>query len=115
MKNCVWESYKMARKSPTELNSSVHKPRDDTAFNPFMETQKVLDFSEQAGRLGFEAFTVFVNRGILEWTGKKLRRNSPGFIAVIYPYDLAAGQTNKEWRRLEEKIAKEMCKQRKAW
>lgn len=105
----------MAKKSSTKRNSSQHKPRDDTAFNPFTETQKVLGFSEEAGRVSCEAFTVYVDRGILKWSNKKLHKNSPGFVAVIHRYQLGAGLTNKQWRRLEEKIAKEMCKQRKAW
>jgi len=102
-------------KSFTNLKRPVDKPRDDTAFNPFTETQKVLGFSEEAGRVSCEAFTVYVDQGILKWSNKKLLKDSPGFVAVIHRYQLGAGLTNKEWRKLEEKIAKEMCKQRKAW
>lgn len=115
MRNCVWERYKMARKSRTELNSSVYKPRDDTAFNPFYEAQKVLAYSEEAGRLGVQAFTVVVDRGLLGWIRGKLPKSFPGFIAVIDRAKLEAGLTNREWRRLEHRIAIEMYKQRKAW
>lgn len=100
----------MAKKSPI-----AHKPRDDTGFNPFEETQKIIVFSQQAGRLGYETFTVIVRAGTLEWTGKKLNKKHPGFIAVIDRRKLGIGLTNKEWYRLEGKIAIEMCKQRKAW
>lgn len=111
MRNSVLERYRMARKSDT----ISHKARDDTSFDPIEETKKILKFSDEAGRSGFETFTVIVKAGILEWTGKKVRKDHPGFIATFNNRELAGGATLKQWRRLEEKIAIEMSKQRKAW
>lgn len=87
----------------------------DTEFNPFQECVKILVFSREAGGFGLETFTVFVEDGNLEWTNKTLPKKHPGFIAVIDRTKLDAGLTNNQWRRLEEKIAKEMHEQRKAW
>lgn len=100
----------MTRKSVT------YKPRDDTVFNPFQETCKIIAFANEAGQSGYEKFSVFVEDGHLCW---KPRRGSykkqPGFIAVIERAAFAAGITARAWRQLEDKIAIEMCRQRKAW
>ena len=115
MKTSVWEKYRMARKSPTNLNRSICGPRDDTGFDPFIEVCKIVDFAEASGRQSPDVFTVFVKNGNVEWTVNRLDKKHPGFIAVIDRVKFAAGITNSAWHELEEKIAKEMCKQRKAW
>jgi len=110
LKTSVWERYKMGKRSFTEP-----KPRADTGFNPFMETQKILGFAEQSGRQGHDVFTVFVKDGNLDWTvNRHFTKKSPGFIEVINRVNFAAGITNLAWRKLEEKIAREMHRQRKA-
>lgn len=105
----------MARKSSTDFNKSSQKPRDEKSFNPFQEAKKIIDFSQQAGGAGYEKFTVIVTSGILEWTGVILDNKVEGFIAVIDRAEFATGLTSPAWRKIEEKIAKEMCRQRKAW
>ena len=105
----------MARKLAATLNTSGPKHRDDRSFNPFLETQKIIGFAEEAGRRGRETFTVHVEDGILVWSEFRLPQKHPGFIAIIDRTKFAAGLTSKQWRKLEEKIAIEMCKQRKVW
>jgi len=100
----------MAKRSFTEP-----KPRDDTGFNPFKETLKVIGFAEQAGHTGHDFFTVFVKDGNLEWTFGPFNKKYPGFVARIDRQKFLDGTTSSAWRKLEEQIAKEMCEQRKAW
>ena len=115
MKTSVWERYKMAKKLATEHRRPSYRPRVNTSFNPFMEAQRIIDFAEQSGRQGHDVFTVFVKDGNLEWTTNRLNKKHSGFIAVIDRVFFAAGITSSAWRKLEEKIAREMHRQRKAW
>ena len=105
----------MAKRSFTE-----HPPRKETVFNPFLEVQKIIGFCIEAARTGNDTFTVFVKDGILHWTANQLNPNRPnkeypGFITVIDSQKFGNGLTTKQWRKLEERIAIEICKQRKAW
>lgn len=99
----------MTRKSVT------YKPRDDTGFNPFQEALQVIRFADKAARMSYKYFSVYVERGFLHWTQTRLTKKSPGFIATYSVVTFQNGLTSKAWRKLEEKIAIEMCKQRKAW
>lgn len=101
---------KQTKQSPTSI-----KNRDDTGFNPFHETCKIMGFANEAGQARHDIFTVLVEAGQLTWVYGKKSKKTPGFIAVIDRLQFAAGITSKAWRKLEEKIAKEMCKQRKVW
>ena len=100
----------MAKRSFTE-----HPPRNDTGFNPFLEVQKIIGFCKEAAKTGNDIFSVIVRDGILQWTKGRVTKKHSGFIAVIDSQKFGAGLTTKQWRRLEERIAIEMCKQRKAW
>ena len=111
----MWERYKMARRSPTKYASRPPGPRDDTGFNPFQETQKIIGFAEQATRSGHAKFAVIVKDGILEWTGEHIGKSRPGFIVVINTAKFNIGLTSRQWRRLEDRISIEMARQRKAW
>ena len=91
------------------------KTREDAGFNPFREACKIIDFAEQSGRTGHDVFAVFVKDGCLQWTTDRMSRKAAGFIGTIDRVKFAAGITSKAWRKLEEKIAMEMCRQRKAW
>ena len=100
----------MAKRSFTE-----YPARDNAAFNPFLEVQNIIGFCREAARMGNDVFTVIVKDGFLEWTPNRLSKKDPGFIAVIDSQKFGNGLTTKQWRKLEERIAIEMCKQRKAW
>lgn len=106
----MWESYRMAKQSPTSIKS-----REDAGFNPFQEACKLIRFAEEAGRAGHERFTVLVRDGQLTYALRQLTTKTAGFIAVIDRVAFSAGLSTKAWRKLEERIAIEMCKQRKAW
>ncbi len=97
-------------------SSTAPKRRpEDADFNPFQEVRKIIGFAEESGRIRRENFTVYIEEGILVWSKFILPNKTPGFITVIDRTKFAAGLSNKAWRRLEEKIAIEMTKQRKAW
>jgi len=87
----------------------------EISFNPFYEACKVIRFAEEAGRAGHDGFTVLVRDGQLTYDLGRLHAKTAGFIAVINRVKFAAGLSTKAWRKLEAKIAIEMCKQRKAW
>ncbi len=91
------------------------QPREDAGFNPFREVQKLIGFARETAREGKNIFSVYVVNGLLEWTPNRLNKKHPGFIAVIDCQKFGDGLTTKQWRKLEERVAIEMCKQRKAW
>ena len=104
----VSESYKMN-------TSFTKKTVKKIGFNPFREVCKVIRFAEEAGRAGHDRFTVLVRDGQLTYDLGQLHGKTAGFIAVIDRVKFAAGVSTKAWRVLEEKIAKEIYSQRKAW
>jgi len=102
----------MAKRSFTE-----HPKRraEDAGFNPVQEVEKIVDFDKEAGLAGCDNYTVYVEDGILTYSPSIKPKKTPGFIAVLSRTKFGAGLTKKAWRKLEQKVAIELTKQRKAW
>ena len=89
------------------------KTRNDAVFNPFIQAQKVAGFAQAASRMGCETFSVYVEKGLLKWSGNIFKRKAPGWIATYNANRFIDGITSPEWTKLETRIAIEMNKQRK--